>query len=273
MSASNRKISVLGCGWYGLELAKKLVEDQYTVKGSTTTPEKLAILQKSGITPYLINFQENEEDTEAGFFDCEVLIISIPPKRSTAEQHTFLSKISRIAQNASLYKIPEVIFISSTSVYGDCNGDVNEYTIPNPDTDSGKAMLTAELCLTENPGFNSTIIRFAGLIGPERNPGRFFAGKTDIPNGKAPVNLIHLTDCIGITLQIIEKSAFGHIYNACAEDHPDRQTFYTAAALKSGLVIPHFTDELKDWKVIRSVNVAEKLNYNFNVTLNSIVSL
>lgn len=269
MSGLNRKISVLGCGWYGFELARILVSHQYTVKGSTTTPEKLEILQKAGITPYLMNFQENEEDTTISFFDCSVLIISIPPKRSTAEQHTYLSKIKRIAKNASLHKVPEVIFISSTSVYEDCNGKVDEYTIPNPDTDSGKAMLTAELHLRENSDFNSTIIRFGGLIGPGRNPGRFFAGKTAIPNGKAPVNLIHLTDCIGITLQIIEKSAFGYLYNACAEDHPERQTFYTAAALNSGLERPEFINELKNWKQVNSINIKEKLNYNFQVTLNS----
>lgn len=272
MPAPDKKISVLGCGWYGLALAKKLVESEYSVKGSTTTPEKLNNLKLQGVAPYLVNFQENEESADSGFFDCDILIISIPPKRSSAEQHTFLSKIDRIAKAAQNYKVRHIIFISSTSVYADTNAKINELTPTAPETDSGKAIVAAELLLQRNTSFDTTIIRFGGLIGPERNPGRFFAGKTNIPNGKAPVNLIHLEDCIGITLQIIEKSAFGYTYNACAEDHPERAAFYTAAAVKSGLEKPEFIDELLNWKLIESINVKDKLDYDFKIKLNSLVS-
>lgn len=272
MPAPDKRISILGCGWYGLALAKKLAENEYSVKGSTTTPEKLNNLKLHGVAPYLVNFKENEESADREFFDCNVLIISIPPKRSSAEQHTFLSKIERIAKAAENYKVRHIIFISSTSVYGDSNSKISELTPTAPETDSGKAIVASELLLQRNTSFDTTIIRFGGLIGPGRNPGRFFAGKTNIPNGKAPVNLIHLEDCIGITLQIIEKAAFGCIYNACAEDHPDRATFYSAAAVKSGLEKPEFIDELLNWKLIESINVKEKLNYNFKIGINSLVS-
>lgn len=32
-----KTISILGCGWLGLPLAKKLVENQWIVNGSTTS--------------------------------------------------------------------------------------------------------------------------------------------------------------------------------------------------------------------------------------------
>lgn len=272
MHSLNNKISILGCGWYGLELAKELLKNGYIVKGSTTTPDKLESLQQAGILPYLINFTEEENSVDYEFFDCDILIISIPPKRSTAEQHTFLSKIQKVSKAAVKGNVPNVIFISATSVYGDYNQEVNEQTIPNPETESGKAILAAEHTLTANPDFTTTILRFGGLIGPGRDPGRFFAGKTAIPNGKAPVNLIHLSDCIGLTLCLLEKQAFGHIFNACAADHPTRSIFYTAAAASAGLAIPQFQEELLNWKSVHSIYIAEKLNYKFKITLNSLVA-
>lgn len=40
-----QKISVLGCGWLGLPLSKKLIESGFVVKGSTTSSEKLSQLE------------------------------------------------------------------------------------------------------------------------------------------------------------------------------------------------------------------------------------
>jgi nucleoside-diphosphate-sugar epimerase len=267
----NNKISILGCGWYGLELARELIKKGYTVKGSTTTPEKMINLQQSGLIPYLISFSEREDHFDPDFFNCDLLIISIPPKRSSSEQHIFLLKIGKIAKAAISGNIQNIIFISSTSVYGDDNEEVNELTAPNPETESGKAILAAESLLKNSPEFTTTILRFGGLIGPGRDPGKFFAGKLAIPNGKAPVNLIHLSDCIGLTLSIIEKQAFGYTYNACTTDHPTRSVFYTAASLKSGFEKPQFNDELLSWKLVHSIYVPEKLDYEFKVTLNSII--
>lgn len=48
------KISILGCGWLGFPLAKALLLKGFSVKGSTTSSEKLATLEKAGITPFLI---------------------------------------------------------------------------------------------------------------------------------------------------------------------------------------------------------------------------
>ena len=263
----NKKISILGCGWFGFELAKDLISQGYTVKGSTTTAQKLSVLQQHGIIPFLVDFQENEENFNADFFDCDLLWICIPPKRSTAEQHTFLSKIGRISAAAVKHNVKQVVFISSTSVYRDANNTVTENTIPNPESDSGKAMLAAELLLKNQKAFCTTIFRFGGLFGPGRDPGRFFAGKTDIPNGNAPVNLIHLSDCIGLSNKLLQTEAFGYIYNACSTEHPTKKDFYTLAAQKSELILPSFINELLRFKLVNSKNIPEHLNYIFTVSL------
>lgn len=261
---NKKTISILGCGWFGFELAKALVQKGHTVKGSSTTAEKLTLLSAAHIQPFLVNIQKNEGNYDPDFFKSDILFICIPPKRNTAEQADFYDKIVQIVHAATSNQVKQILFISSTAVYGDTNEEVTELSIPIPETASGIGMLKVEQLLKDQKTINSTIIRFAGLVGPKRHPGRFFAGKTNIPNGKAPVNLIHLSDCIGFSLAILENEAFGHTFNACAPDHPSKQQFYTSAALNTQLTPPVFIDELLNWKKISTVHT-NLLNYNYLV--------
>lgn len=259
-------ISILGCGWYGLSLAKSLTEKGARVKGSTTSPEKMEALTAEGIEPYLVNFLPDEEHYNSAFFDCDVLFIAIPPKTRSGEGANFIYKVRGIIRAIKQHKVQHVVFISSTGVYADLNTEVDELSAPQPNTEAGKILLTAEDLFRAETSFKTTVIRFAGLIGPDRDPGRFFAGKTDIPNGNAPVNLIHLDDCIGLSVAIIDKKAYGYLFNGCTPDHPTRSAFYTLASVNSGLDEPQFIPELKEWKIVKSINVDTVLGYQFKVS-------
>lgn len=258
-------ISILGCGWYGFALGKTLIEQGFVVKGSTTTQSRFAELETAGIKPYVVNLAAEEFEYDPGFFGCQTLIISFPPKLRQGQHQDYISKIERLIPVIVKEGIKQVIFISSTGVYPESNTEVDENTLPLPDSDSGKALFTAEELLKQEPAFKTTIIRFGGLVGPGRHPGRFFAGKTNIANGQAPVNLIHLQDCIAITQSVIQQNVFGYTFNACSSHHPTRQEFYTQAALHAGLPSPQFVNELGKWKVINSTNLSFILNYQFVV--------
>ena len=258
-------ISILGCGWYGKALAVSLIQKNIIVKGSVTSSDKLEPLRAIGVMPYLIKFATDSQTVDAEFFRCDILVISIPPGIRSGEGGNYLNKIQIIIKTAAIYKVNKIVYISSTGVYGDCNCEVDELTPPLPDTESGSILLNAEKLFQQDTLFKTTILRFAGLVGPGRHPGRFFAGKTNIPNGMAPVNLIHQLDCVGITMAIVEKDVFGFLFNACSPDHPSKAAFYREMALKAGLRIPEFIEEQKKWKVVSSVNLAKLLNYDFKV--------
>ena len=215
------QISILGCGWLGLPLAKTLIKNNFLVKGLTTSVSKLSVLENAGITPYLLaltpdsNFQSNtnnlfreEEKTEnlAAFLEnSKILIIAIPPKLRGSEKDNFVLKIKNIITAIEKSTIENVIFVSSTSVYGENNLLVTEETALNPDTESGKQLMETEQLLQSNTNFKTAILRFGGLIGEDRHPVRFLAGRTHIENPNAPINLIHQEDCIGIIMAIIEQ--------------------------------------------------------------------
>ncbi|MFD0749358.1 SDR family oxidoreductase [Mucilaginibacter calamicampi] len=261
-------ISILGCGWYGKALGAELIKKGITVNGSTTSSEKIGILKAQCIKPYLIDLSPQSKTIDDDFFSCDLLWISIPPRARAGRGMEYIAQIAELVGIINKHAIKHVVLISSTGVYGDNNTTVTELDEPNPDGESGKILLEAENILRSETDFTTTIIRFAGLIGPGRDPGRFFAGKTGIQNGDAPVNLIHLTDCVGVSCAIVEKQAFGNIYNASAPQHPSRAEFYTKAAERSGLEKPAFISEKRSWKIIDSVNVPTLLQYTYQVNLN-----
>ena len=51
-------ISILGCGWLGVPLAKALLEKGFSVNGSTTSTEKISTLENAEISPFLIELGE-----------------------------------------------------------------------------------------------------------------------------------------------------------------------------------------------------------------------
>ena len=259
-------ISLLGCGWLGFSLATSLISKGFVVKASTTTPQKLEVFNRAGIDPYLVHFDKfiSSPDLKA-LLEAETLIITIPPGRKNPDGfNNYKEMIKSICENIPKTSISRIIFISSTSVYPDANNIVDEFSDIFPETESGKLLADSEVMLKNLP-VKVIILRLSGLIGPQRMPGNFFAGKTQIPDGQAPVNLIHRNDVINIIHCLIESSDASGIYNVSAPSHPTKTEFYTLAAEKQNLKLPHFIPEKKSWKIISSVRLEPELNFKFEI--------
>ena len=260
------KISILGCGWLGLPLAKALLSKGFSVKGSTTSPEKIAVLENAGIEPFLIALSENKATGNLTDFleNSEILIIDVPPKLRGSGTENFVSKIRNIIPFIEKSSVEKVLFISSTSVYNDEDAFVTEGTIPKPDTESGKQLLETEQLLLSNSNFKTTVLRFGGLIGEDRHPVKFLAGRENLDNPNAPINLIHQDDCIGIILKIIANDAWNETFNAVAPSHPSRELYYTQKAKELNLALPRFNPENNaGGKIILSARLEKVLNYTF----------
>ena len=54
MNLEGTQIALLGCGWLGMPLAKKLIRHGALVKGSVTSESGLEVLKQEGIEPHLI---------------------------------------------------------------------------------------------------------------------------------------------------------------------------------------------------------------------------
>jgi len=255
-----KKISILGCGWLGFPLAKRLVSESYYVKGSTTRWDKLNLLQENDIEPSRMVLTA-DGIYEKDFFDTDILFLNIPPGRKDPDLlKTYVGKISSLF--GYLPPDSKIIFASSTGVYPNNDDTVDENTRPDPVRASGKAVLAAEEILKDRFE-NLCILRFAGLTGPGRKAGSFLAGKKDIPNGNTLVNLVHLDDCISVIQKIIEGDHWGDSFNVVSDKHPSREDFYLAAAKKEGLEAPVFNDEKGSFKIVSNQKVKQTLSFEF----------
>jgi nucleoside-diphosphate-sugar epimerase len=273
MKEERRLISILGVGWLGFPLAKKLIENGYAVKGSTTSESKLDLLNANEIQPFQIELSENKIKGNVAVFleKSEVLIIDIPPKLRSNPSENFIEKIKLLIAEVERSTVKKVLFVSSTSVYADAFPvvEIDENSIPNPDSENGKQLLQTEDLLLSNDSFQTTILRFGGLIGEDRHPVKFLAGKKDIENPDAPINLIHQDDCIGIISEILKLVQHDNLlFNAVAPQHPTRKEYYTQKAIENDLPFPKFIEKGKSiGKQINSLKLIETLDYKFRKKL------
>ncbi len=244
-------ISILGSGWLGLPLAAELVKQAYSINLSTKTAEKLTQLTDIGANAYLLDI-EQIKDTNP-FFNCSTLIINITSKNITAYQHL----IHQIEQSP----VKHVLFVSSSSVYLNSNTLVTESDqAENPDS----PLYQIEQLFVQNGHFDTTVLRFSGLIGYNRHPGRFFKKNDHIKDPDAPVNLIHRDDCIGIIKTIIKHNYWGETLNGCSDSHPSKREFYSYARSLLGLAPPSFASNPDTtYKVVSNDKVKQHLNYQF----------
>ena len=275
----NQKISILGCGWLGLPLAKSLLSKGYEIKGSTTSESKLEVLKNAGISPFQIQLEEHQINGTIEDFlkETNVLVIDIPPRLRkvilSSDEMSFVNKVKTLIPFIEKSGIQKVIFVSSTSVYGDGFPivEITEDTKPNPDTESGKQLVIAETLLQSNLHFKTTVIRFGGLLGDDRHPIKFLAGRTNVENPDAPVNMIEREDCIGIIEKILKYSEtseqhdnWGETFNAVAPQHPTRKAYYHKKAEIFNLPLPTFAEDSEsEGKIISSEKVETILGYSF----------
>lgn len=260
------QISILGCGWLGFPLAKALVENGFLVKGSTTSTEKVSILKSVGIEPFIVQLEEEKiSESVADFLaHSQILIVNIPPKLRGNSTENFVAKIATLIPFIEKSTVEKVLFVSSTSVYGEDNEFVTEDTPLNPDTEGGRQLVIVESLLQKNTHFETTILRFGGLIGEDRNPVRFLSGRENIENPDAPINLIHQDDCIGSIEKIIALNSWNEIFNAVAPFHPSRKEYYTQKATDLNLALPKFAASNSiAGKTILNDKLIKYLQYSF----------
>lgn len=261
-----KRISILGSGWLGLPLAIELNQLGYQIKASSRSEARLSQVKEAGISAHVYDIEADQNDVS--FLQADILIINI-----TSKSVDSFKNLIALIENSPIQK---VLFISSTSVYQD-SLDPSSLAITESDQDAliSCPLLTIENLFRENPHFDTSIIRFSGLIGYQRHPGRFFAKTQEdgsvkckpIKNPEASVNMIHRDDCIGIIKALLERDIWGEIFNGCSSDHPTRREFYTYAIKDysgiENIEMNFIESEKKINKVISNEKVKTHLKYHF----------
>ena len=222
------------------------------VKASTTSESRLPELLSIKAEPFIIDLERLSSNLQT-FLQANILIINIPSKSIDG----FTGLLKEIEKS----EVEKLLFVSSTSVYENKNRTISE-----SDGEESKLspLITIENLFKNSSKIKTTIVRFGGLIGYSRNPGKFFSKGRIVHNPDSNVNLIHRDDCIEIISKIVEQEVWGEVFNCCADTHPTKKEFYTQAAKSIGFPVPKFGNSNSvSFKIISNKKVKQHLNYKF----------
>lgn len=246
-----RTISIIGFGWLGLPLAYKLQSKGYTVKGSTTSNEKLLDICDQGFECKLLNLCPHPEGNAFNdLFETDILFINIPPRTRKLPETFHPEQIKFLKALAIHGGVKQIIYVSATSVYPDSNQKAHESDKLTKENTGNKALFDAERLLWKDKFYDLTVIRYGGLLGVDRIPGRYFSGKENV-NGNTPVNYIHRDDAVNLAIHIIENNLWNETFNGVSPEHPYRKQVYEKNADDLGFQSPiSYLDEIPPFKEV-----------------------
>jgi nucleoside-diphosphate-sugar epimerase len=163
-----------------------------------------------------------------------------PPKQGDADTRV-RNLISAFEQQGQPGRI---VYLSTTGVYGDCNGEwVTEERPANPLASRAKRRWDAECRLRDwrcKTGGELVILRVAGIYGPGRLPlQRLRAGLPLVQAEESPwSNRIHVADLVQVCLAAMQRGRDGEIYNVSDGSPGTMIDYFTRLADLTGLPRP-----------------------------------
>lgn len=220
---------VVGCGFVGSELARRLQLHGRDVAAVTRTGTSLA-----GVD----DVPADVTDPDLDLPQAQVVFYLVSSHDRTAEAYRRVH-VDGVRNVARAVDAP-IVKASSTSVFGHARGAwVDEGTPPDPASDPARVLLEGEDEVLERGG---VVVRFAGLYGPGRNPARRYTGEGTVRRGY--VNLIHRDDAA----TAIQHAAFAgdHDLYVAVDDEPvDKHDLARWIHDRTGGDLPDLIDEAR----------------------------
>ncbi len=197
------KVLLIGCGDIGIRLTS--AQPNYRYWGVRRNVAQLPDI----ITPIAQDLNEHASLTNCWPVKFDYWLVTLTPaeRSETAYRRAYVENLSALLVSAGKanYLPRHLVFISSTSIYGDAEPWVNEDSDLNPSHFSGRCMAEAEN-LIKNSGVSYTIVRCSGIYGPGRNHllNSVKKGLATERDGRWS-NRIHIDDCVGVVKFIFEQ--------------------------------------------------------------------
>lgn len=262
-------VGIIGCGWLGKALAANLIAQGASVLATSSQQCNVEQLQKQGIRAQALRLpadttQLNQHDV----FTQQCLVIAITPQFRKG-QTDYGVKVAQLVDAAKQRGITErIILLSSTAVYQGLEGIVDEDTkldiVASKPLEKTQILYAAEQVVL-NLQHQGSVLRLAGLVGPERHPGKFLQAKKALKDSTAPVNLIHQQDAVGLILSLLTNTSPQGVFNGVSDTHVTKAAYYQTAAKSLGLPLPiSSADNLLDsTRVVSGEKVKRELGYSF----------
>jgi nucleoside-diphosphate-sugar epimerase len=245
-------IGIIGCGWLGSALARRLAASGVGVVGTTASRESAARLAAPGIEAIVARFVPGLEGDVARLRDVEAIVVAIPPSRE-ADPVAQARAVARVVTDT---RATHVVHVSTTSVY-----PANGGTVVEDDALADHPLRRVEDALLEC-GLATTILRCAGLFGPGRLILPWILRSGAVVDERAPVNFVEQSDAVRAILRVLDEPVAG-AFNVCADRHPAKGDFYRELARRAGLGVPRFGATGESWKVVDNRKFRERFDFRY----------
>ncbi|WP_323846207.1 NAD-dependent epimerase/dehydratase family protein [Microbulbifer magnicolonia] len=214
---AQEKLWILGCGDLGARLALRLNRQEYAVYGMRRNPlVALASKRRADVVNWRRGDATKKEDIARLLADgADVVLATFTPDEHTqgGYHRAYINTATALAEALSNLPRPPrlLIWVSSTRVYGQSGDDlIDEQTPAIPSGFQGDILLAAEE-IVRSAVPTTCVVRFAGIYGPGRDRllSQVRAGRCAPPQPPQYSNRIHVDDCIGFLIHLIEKHKSG----------------------------------------------------------------
>jgi nucleoside-diphosphate-sugar epimerase len=217
-----KKAVVLGCGFVGARLARLLAKAGWDTVGVTHSAESAARLAGEPFRATACDITDRQALAAAPILrDASVLVSAVSSGRGGEESYRAVY-LQGLRNAIECLRPGGVLFVSSTSVYGQNDGSwVTEESPAEPASATSRVLREAEESARAAGG---AVARLAGIYGPGRSVllRKFLDGTAVIEGeGTRHINQIHTDDAAAALFHIISRNAPG-IYNV-VDDEPVTQ--------------------------------------------------
>jgi len=217
---------IVGCGYLGRQVAARYRALGEPVTGVVRSAASARALTEQGILPLLADLDAAGLPTLPS--DGARLFYFAPPPEVGTTDPRLRRVIDSFRDNGEPRRI---VYVSTTGVYGDCQGTWVDETHPvNPQADRARRRLDAEQALqawSRLSGGELVILRVAGIYGPGKLPlERLRQGLPVVRDAESPLtNRIHVRDLVEVCVAAMQRGVPGRIYHAC-DGHPETMAEY-----------------------------------------------
>lgn len=222
------KIFIIGCGYVGQRLARHYLAQGKQVSALSHTPSQQTVLKNQGIQVFAGDLDAPASLSVLSVRDSLLFYLAPPPSQGTKD-----TRIANLLAQLIGEHIPrKVVLISTTSVYGDCQGAwISEEQPLNPQVDRAKRRVDAEQSLrtwAKTCAVPFVILRVPGIYGADRLPRqRLEQGLPVLEESIAPYsNRIHVDDlvqaCVAAGRPIAPANSTYHV----SDGNPSTMTDY-----------------------------------------------
>ena len=226
-----QRLLILGAGYSALELVRLMADSHphFAVTATTRNPDSADILRAHGATPIEWSVGDDLSALTDAMGPDVAILYSIPtlfsdyqPAHQGIARH--VQPVHQVFQAARRQQVPRFIYLSSTSAYGDHQGQwVDEHSPLLPQSPFGQMRRDIEAyLLRRRQQVPVTVARLVGIYGPERSLiGRLQSDRFRlVDGGKKISNRVHVHDIArALTALITAQEPPKSLYNI-TDGHP-----------------------------------------------------